>query len=157
MYLFQCYVLYSSYSFPCCVHKSVLCVCVSISLDPFIQSEVSQKDKNKYINAYMQSKKMVLMSLFAQQQWKTYVYDLWEQCFFSLLKIILLQSLLPGSLIHYFCNSVFYTLFLPGSFIYYFVYLYFVWSFIHYFIHYFVFSGWSQKMWSYRKKIYGYH
>ena len=36
------------------------------------QSEVSQKEKNKYcvLNIYMVSRKMLLMNLFARQQWR---------------------------------------------------------------------------------------
>ena len=39
-----------------------------MNLEPVIQSEVSQKEKNKYhILTYMESRKMVLMNLFAVQ------------------------------------------------------------------------------------------
>ena len=44
-----------------------------INLEPIIQSEVSQKDKNKYgilTHIYMESRKIVLMNLFTGQQWK---------------------------------------------------------------------------------------
>ena len=44
-----------------------------INLEPLIQSEVSQKEKNKYhilTYIYMESRKMVLMNLFAGQQWR---------------------------------------------------------------------------------------
>ena len=44
-----------------------------INLEPIIQSEVSQKQKDKYhilTYIYMESRKMVLMNLFAGQQWK---------------------------------------------------------------------------------------
>jgi len=34
-----------------------------MNLEPVIQSEVSQKEKNKYWNIYMEFRKMVLMSL----------------------------------------------------------------------------------------------
>ena len=49
-----------------------------INLDLVILSEVSQKKKNKYrvlmyTYIYMESRKMVLMNLFAGQQWK---YDI---------------------------------------------------------------------------------
>ena len=38
-------------------------------LEPIIQSEVSQREKQiSYIDAYMESRKMVLMNLFAGQQ-----------------------------------------------------------------------------------------
>ena len=61
-----------------------------INLDPIIQSEVSQKKKNKYsilthkygiLMHYMESRKMVMMKLFAGQQWRhrhrvqTYGYE----------------------------------------------------------------------------------
>ena len=38
-------------------------------LEPIIQREVSQKEKNKY-HIYMKSRKMVLMNLLAEQQWR---------------------------------------------------------------------------------------
>ena len=41
--------------------------------EPIIQSEVSQKEKDKYcilMHIYMESRKMVLMNLFARQQWR---------------------------------------------------------------------------------------
>ena len=44
-----------------------------INLEPLIQSEVSQKEKNKYhilTYIYMESRKMVLINLFAGQQWR---------------------------------------------------------------------------------------
>ena len=43
-----------------------------MNLEPIIQSEVSQKEKNKYhiLNIYMESRKMVLIKLFTGQQWK---------------------------------------------------------------------------------------
>ena len=44
-----------------------------INLEPIIQSEVSQKQKDKYhilTYIYMESRKMVLMNLFAGQQWR---------------------------------------------------------------------------------------
>ena len=43
-----------------------------MNLEPIIQSEVSQKDKNKYCiitYIYIESRKMALMKLFAGQQW----------------------------------------------------------------------------------------
>ena len=44
-----------------------------MSLEPVIQSEVSQKEKNKYcilMHIFMESRKMVLIKLFAGQQWR---------------------------------------------------------------------------------------
>ena len=44
-----------------------------VNLEPIIQSEVSQKEKDKYcilMHIYMESRKMVLMNLFAGQQWR---------------------------------------------------------------------------------------
>ena len=44
-----------------------------MNLEPIIQSEVSQKEKNKYcifIHIYMEARKMALMNLFAGQQWR---------------------------------------------------------------------------------------
>ena len=43
-----------------------------MNLEPIIQSEVSQKEKNKlsYINTYMDSRRMVMTNLFAEQQWR---------------------------------------------------------------------------------------
>ena len=42
-----------------------------MSLEPIIQSEVSQKEKDKYsIHIYMESRKMVLKNLFTGQQWR---------------------------------------------------------------------------------------
>ena len=58
-----------------------------MNLEPILQSEVSQKEKNKYcilmhivINTYMESGKMILMNLHAGQQWKHRQTDLWTQC-----------------------------------------------------------------------------
>ena len=48
--------------------KSVLVRCINLKL--VIQSEVSQKEKNKYINANMESRKMILMNLFAGKEWR---------------------------------------------------------------------------------------
>ena len=41
-----------------------------MNLEPVIQSEVSQKEKNEYdiLTVYSKSRKMVLMALFAGQQ-----------------------------------------------------------------------------------------
>ena len=53
-----------------------------INLQSIIQSEVSQKKKDKYciLAIYMESRKMVLMNLFAEQQWKfRQKADLWTQ------------------------------------------------------------------------------
>ena len=43
-----------------------------INLKPIIQSEVSQKEKDKYhiLSIYTESRKMVLKNLFAGQQWR---------------------------------------------------------------------------------------
>ena len=44
-----------------------------MNVEPIIQSEVSQKDKNKYgilTHIYMESRKIVLMNLFTGQQRK---------------------------------------------------------------------------------------
>ena len=43
-----------------------------MNLEPIIQSEVSQKEKNKlsYINTYIWNQERVLMNLFAGQQWR---------------------------------------------------------------------------------------
>ena len=44
-----------------------------MNLEPIIQSEVSQKEKNKYCmltHIYMESRKILLMNLFARQQWR---------------------------------------------------------------------------------------
>ena len=42
-----------------------------MGLDPVIQSEISPKEKNKYhINAYMESREMVQMNLFAKQKYR---------------------------------------------------------------------------------------
>ena len=42
-----------------------------MNLEPIRQSEVSQKEKNKYwtLTMYMESRKMVQMESFAEQQW----------------------------------------------------------------------------------------
>ena len=42
-----------------------------INLEPIIQSEVSQKEKDKYcIHTYMEYRKMVLKNLLTGQQWR---------------------------------------------------------------------------------------
>ena len=44
-----------------------------MNLEPIIQSEVSQKEKDKYhilTHIYMESRKMVLMQFSAGQQWR---------------------------------------------------------------------------------------
>ena len=44
-----------------------------MNLEPIAQSEVSQEEKDKYHivpHIYMESRKMVLMNLFAGQQWR---------------------------------------------------------------------------------------
>ena len=43
-----------------------------MNLEPIIQSEVSQKEKNKYHNEciYIKFRKMVLMNVLAGQQWR---------------------------------------------------------------------------------------
>ena len=44
-----------------------------MNLEPIIQSEVSQKEKEKYCiltHIYMESRKMVLKNLFTGQQWR---------------------------------------------------------------------------------------
>ena len=44
-----------------------------MKLEPIIQSEVSQKEKDKYcilMHIYMESRKMVMKNLFTGQQWK---------------------------------------------------------------------------------------
>ena len=44
-----------------------------MNLEPIIQSEVSQKEKDKYhilTHIYMESGKMVLKNLFSGQQWR---------------------------------------------------------------------------------------
>ena len=55
-----------------------------VNLEPIIQSEVSQKEKDKYcilMHIYMESRKMVLKNLFIGQQWRnrhreqTYEHD----------------------------------------------------------------------------------
>ena len=43
------------------------------NLEPIIQSEVSQKEKDKYcilMHIYMESRKMVMKNLFTGQQWR---------------------------------------------------------------------------------------
>ena len=42
-----------------------------MNLESIIQSEVSQKEKDKYCILYMESRKMVLKNLFTGQQWRT--------------------------------------------------------------------------------------
>ena len=44
-----------------------------MNLEPIIQSEVSQKEKDKYcilMHIYMESRKMVMKNLFTGQQWR---------------------------------------------------------------------------------------
>ena len=43
-----------------------------MSPEPIIQSEISQKEKNKYRIKlmYMESRRMILMNLFAEQRWR---------------------------------------------------------------------------------------
>ena len=44
-----------------------------MKLEPIIQSEVSQKEKDKYcilMHIYMESRKMVMKNLFTGQQWR---------------------------------------------------------------------------------------
>ena len=41
-----------------------------MDLDPVIQSEIHQKEKNKYINAYMESREMAQRNLFAKQKYR---------------------------------------------------------------------------------------
>ena len=44
-----------------------------MDLEPIIQSEVSQREKDKYhilTHIYMESRKMVLKNLFTAQQWR---------------------------------------------------------------------------------------
>ena len=44
-----------------------------MNLEPIAQSEVSQEERDKYhivTHIYMESRKMVLMNLFARQQWR---------------------------------------------------------------------------------------
>jgi len=42
-----------------------------MNLEPIIQTEVSQKEIDKYLTyIYMESKKMVLKNLFTEQQWR---------------------------------------------------------------------------------------
>ena len=59
--------------------ESVLMRC--IKLEPIIQSEVSQKDKDQYI--YMEFKKMVMITLYAKrkktQMYRTDFWTLWEK------------------------------------------------------------------------------
>ena len=45
-----------------------------MNLEPIIQNEVSQKEKDKYpllTHTYMESRKMALMDLFSGQQWRS--------------------------------------------------------------------------------------
>ena len=41
-----------------------------MNLEPIVQSEVSQKEKDKYEHMYMESGKLVLTNLSAGQQWR---------------------------------------------------------------------------------------
>ena len=43
-----------------------------MNLEPIIQSDMSQKEKDKYIltHIYMESARMVLKNLFTRQQWR---------------------------------------------------------------------------------------
>ena len=44
-----------------------------MNLEPVIQSEVSQKEKNKYCiltHIYMESRKIILMNLFTGKEWR---------------------------------------------------------------------------------------
>ena len=44
-----------------------------MNLEPIIQSEVSEKEKSNYcilVHIYIESRKRVLMNLFARQQWR---------------------------------------------------------------------------------------
>ena len=42
-----------------------------MNLEPIIQSEVSQKEKNEYrILTHMESRRMILTNLFTEQQWR---------------------------------------------------------------------------------------
>ena len=43
-----------------------------MTLEPITQSEVSQKEKNKYcvLTHILESREMILMKLFARQQWR---------------------------------------------------------------------------------------
>ena len=56
-----------------------------MKLEPIIQSEVSQKEKTpiQYANAYMEFKKMVMMTLYERQQkrhrYKEQTWILWEK------------------------------------------------------------------------------
>ena len=52
-----------------------------MSLEPIVQSEVSQRKTNiVYEHIYMESRKMVLMNLFAGQQWRLRQRtDLWTR------------------------------------------------------------------------------
>ena len=64
------------------VYKGILVIKRNISesvlmswmnLEPIIQSELSQKEKDKYhilTHIYMESRKMVLKNVFAGQQWR---------------------------------------------------------------------------------------
>ena len=54
-----------------------------MNLEAIVQSEVSQKEKNKYVYycMYMESTKMVLMNLLAGQQWRCrHREGIWTQC-----------------------------------------------------------------------------
>ena len=49
----------------------------TMNLEPIIQSEVRKRQRNIiYMHVYMESRKVVLMNLFARQQWR---YRLREQ------------------------------------------------------------------------------
>ena len=44
-----------------------------VNLEPIIQSEISQKEKDKYhilMHIYIESRKMLLKNLFTGQQWR---------------------------------------------------------------------------------------
>ena len=44
-----------------------------MNLQPIVQSEVSQKEKDKYhilMYIYMESRKMLMKNLFTEQQWR---------------------------------------------------------------------------------------
>ena len=44
-----------------------------VNLEPVVQSEVSQKEKNEYhivTHIYLESRKMVLMNVFAGKKWR---------------------------------------------------------------------------------------
>ena len=55
-----------------------------MDLEPIIQHAVSQKEKSKYcmfMNAYMESRKMVLMNLFSGLQWRCrHGEQIYEHC-----------------------------------------------------------------------------